>query len=309
MVKLISNAEDDDGFRGQAAHEAFDEYMEFIVNHPNYAGMPDAFGKAGRIQWEAPSNRKSGQFKDTHHKRRLWWASKAAEVGIDTGEDRWISRVAKKIHPTGRKPCKKCGHEAQIRYVYPGKRLLRRIAEIAPHFEGREMEPIDDIIERLHAEYGAQVLKKLAPLFSVSAAPGSDELSEWLGWLEEVYIPSEPSLLSPGVMSNAPDRLDGFHSFNRCCRGKADTGRLKTNMTTYVTDRRVFEYWASGDWVAADRLMGLLRRDFGAEECRHGHPGPCHADHIGPISLGFAHRPRFQMLCASCNSAKNVPLR
>ena len=106
-------------------------------------------------------------------------------------------------------------------------------------------------------------------------------------------------------MSNAPDRLDGFHSFNRCCRGTADTGRLKPNMNTYVTDRRVFEYWASGDWVAADRLMGLVRRDLGAEECRHGHPGPCHADHIGPISLGFVHRPKFQMLCGACNSAKN----
>ncbi|HCN8993051.1 TPA: Alw26I/Eco31I/Esp3I family type II restriction endonuclease, partial [Escherichia coli] len=35
------------------------------------------------------------------------------------------------------------------------------------------------------------------------------------------------------------------------------------------------------------------------------HPTPCQADHIGPISLGFSHRPQFQLLCKSCNSAKN----
>ncbi|WP_250551869.1 hypothetical protein, partial [Escherichia coli] len=28
---------------------------------------------------------------------------------------------------------------------------------------------------------------------------------------------------------------------------------------SYVTDRRVFEYWVDGDWVAADRLMGQVR--------------------------------------------------
>jgi len=29
------------------------------------------------------------------------------------------------------------------------------------------------------------------------------------------------------------------------------------------------------------------------------------ADHIGPISLGFTHRPKFNPLCSSCNSQKN----
>ena len=37
----------------------------------------------------------------------------------------------------------------------------------------------------------------------------------------------------------------------------------------------------------------------------HKHPRPCSADHIGPISLGFCHRPEFQLLCTPCNSAKN----
>jgi Alw26I/Eco31I/Esp3I family type II restriction endonuclease len=106
-------------------------------------------------------------------------------------------------------------------------------------------------------------------------------------------------------MSNAPDRFDGFHSFNLCCRGVADTGRHKGNLSSYVTDRRVFEYWADGDWIAADRLMGAIRSKLGDELCLRGHSGPCDADHIGPISLGFTHHALFQMLCKSCNSAKN----
>jgi Alw26I/Eco31I/Esp3I family type II restriction endonuclease len=132
------------------------------------------------------------------------------------------------------------------------------------------------------------------------------DLEGWLTWLDTVFIPAEPrGILSPGAMSNAPDRFDGFHCDNLCCRGTADKGRHKKNLQTYVTDRRVFEYWTSGDWVAADRLMGRLRSGFPDEVCRHGHPGPCAVDHIGPISLGFTHRAHFQLLCAACNSAKN----
>ena len=49
------------------------------------------------------------------------------------------------------------------------------------------------------------------------------------------------SLLSPGVMSNAPDRLDGFHSYNKCCRAKEDKGRSKENLNKYGEDRRAYE--------------------------------------------------------------------
>ncbi len=58
-------------------------------------------------------------------------------------------------------------------------------------------------------------------------------------------------------------------------------------------------------------LMGLINSDprLRTEYCLNGegedHPRPCSADHIGPVSLGFAHRPEFQLLCKPCNSAKN----
>lgn len=303
-------AADELGFRGQAPHDIFQQYMEQIVNDPAFEGMPDTHYDDGRIQWEAPSNRAGGKFKDTHQRRREWWTRKADSLGISTLEGKWISRVAKAIYPTKRKPCKKCGQVMDIRYVYPRQALLNKIAKV-PHF-GSDFETslADDIfvlISRLYDQYQDKALGELPSLLNLKADyPAADaSLREWLVWIENVYVPGEPTTLSPGVMANPPDRFDGFHSFNRCCRSTADTGRTATNLRSYTTDRRVFEYWASGDWIAADRLMGILRRDFRNEICLNGHPGPCQADHIGPISLGFNHRPHFQLLCGSCNSAKN----
>ena len=287
--------------------------MEFIVAHPVYAGMPDAFYEPGRIQWEAPSNRATGQFKDTHGKRLKWWALQACKLGISTSSEKWISRVAKQIHPTKKKPCKICGRVLELRYVYPQARFLAKVKNlpfVKKGFPVNRLEPVASLMARLFAEYGDLVLDAMPTLFTTPQValpnPLPKNMSGWSKWMDQVFVPSEPrGILSPGAMSNAPDRFEGFHSDNLCCRGMADKGRSKKNLQTYVTDRRVFEYWTSGDWVAADRLMGQLRSGFSDEECRHGHLGPCAIDHIGPISLGFTHRARFQFLCGSCNSAKN----
>jgi Alw26I/Eco31I/Esp3I family type II restriction endonuclease len=302
--------EEVEGFKGKPPHEIFQKYMEQVVGDPAYASMPDAHYDDGRIQWEAPSNRSGGKFKDTHQRRREWWTKKAKNLGISTLESQWISRVAKTIHPTQKKPCKKCGRVMYIRYVYPSSSLIKRLRELPFLRNSFDVSPLEDIyslVTRLHDFYGDVALQTLPSILrggkKYPAQRGT--LEDWLKWLEAEYVPSEPRTLSPGAMSNAPDRFDGFHSFNRCCRSTADTGRTATNLRSYTTDRRVFEYWASGDWIAADRLMGILRRDFREEMCANGHPGPCQADHIGPISLGFNHHPHFQMLCSSCNSAKN----
>lgn len=299
------------GSKGQTWHPDFVAYMEFIAKHPNYAGMPDAYAAENKIQWEAPSNRGSGKFKDTHHKRRDWWRRKARELGISTSAEEWISKTAKKLHPTGKKPCKRCGRVMEIRYAYPREAFLNRIRKLdylTPDFTFDRFEHVTELIRRLHARFGKRILDDLPTLLAASGitVPTSfTSLGAALDWISSQYIPAEPSVLSPGAMSNAPDRFDGFHSFNLCCRSKADTGRHKENLASYVTDRRVFEYWADGDWIAADRLMGEIRSKFRNEQCRNGHNGPCDADHIGPISLGFAHHPEFQLLCSPCNSAKN----
>ncbi|QXI34381.1 Alw26I/Eco31I/Esp3I family type II restriction endonuclease [Pseudomonas promysalinigenes] len=299
------------GSKGQAWHPNFVEYMKFIVLHPNYAGMPDAIKADGRIQWEAPSNRGGGLYKDTHHKRRNWWREKGESpgIGIFDGESQWISRVAKVIHPTGSKPCKRCGNSLRIAYVYPSRSFVSRcIKAFGEDYAPGALEEVASYMRRIVDSGGVSQLRHFSSLFKtkdILPPQLGEDLDSWLEWVEEIYVPSEPTLLSPGVMSNAPDRLDGFHSFNRCCRGEADTGRHKPNMQCYTTDRRVFEYWSEGDWIAADRMMGLVRARFASHSCADGGMGPPSADHIGPLSLGFAHLPEFRLLSKSANSAKN----
>ncbi|MBD2776690.1 Alw26I/Eco31I/Esp3I family type II restriction endonuclease [Iningainema tapete] len=299
------------GNKGEVWHPDFIRYMEFIANHPVYAGMPDAFTEGGKIQWEAPSNRKSGKHKDTHHKRREWWRIKAVSIGVNPNSDRWISRTARVIHPTLKKPCKRCGKVMELRYVYPSNSLLQRLNKLGyvdENFPLESYEKITDLVTRLVEVFGDSVFSNLTFLLKTGAISPpllEPSLESWLNWIEKEYVPKEPSLLSPGAMSNAPDRFDGFHSFNQCCRSKVDKGRSKVNLKSYTTDRRVFEYWTEGDWIAANRLMGQIKANFGNEACLNSHPGPCSGDHIGPLSLGFTHRPEFQLLCKSCNSAKN----
>jgi Alw26I/Eco31I/Esp3I family type II restriction endonuclease len=299
------------GSRGEVWNPDFIQYIEFIATHETYAGMPDAFTDSGKIQWESASNRKSGKYKDTRLKRLEWWRKKAISIGIDPNSAQWISRTAKLIHPTLKKPCKRCGRVMELKFVYPSERLIHRLKKLGyvdETFPLESFERITDMVIRLVETFGDKAfadLPKLLRTGSISPPSFEPNLESWLNWIESEYIPKEPSMLSPGATSNAPDRFDGFHSFNECCREKADKGRSKSNLRSYTTDRRVFEYWTEGDWIAADRLMGQIRANFSNELCLNGHPGPCSADHIGPLSLGFTHRPEFQLLCKSCNSGKN----
>lgn len=308
-LPLIDDDSASYGSKGQAWKATFVEYMKAIVTHPSYAGMPDAVKPDGKIQWEAPSNRGSGVYKDTHHKRRDWWRRKAAEIGIDPTQDEWISRVAKTIHPTGEKPCKRCGLVMRIAYVYPGSSLVSRARKLfGTDVVPEPTEEIGAFVRRVVDSRGVKALDLLPGLLasgSITPPRLGRDVDAWLAWIEDEYVPQEPSLLSPGAMSNAPDRFDGFHSFNRCCRGVADTGRHAENLRSYTTDRRVFEYWSEGDWIAADRMMGMVRARFSVHACADGGDGPPSADHVGPLSLGFTHRPEFRLLSKSANSAKN----
>lgn len=300
--------------------EIFEKYEEEIASNPAYAGMPDLRFPDGHIQWEAPSNRKSGAFRDSHDKRLAWWKRKAEEVGVSINEDKWISKVAKLIHPTKRKPCKVCGRVMDIRYCYLNSQLMnaiRKLPYVGDELDMDECTSILDFVVDFESLYGRESLNDLGKILRCKAVPdipSFNNVDAMIDWLNTTYIPAEPSRLSPGAMSNAPDRLDGFHTYNRCCRHKADKGRSKSNLASYSTDRRAFEYWVDGNWVQANMTMGLFRSnpDIKAIPCMNSahdnngnHPLPCAADHIGPISLGFAHRPAFQPLCNPCNSAKN----
>ncbi|WP_306641338.1 Alw26I/Eco31I/Esp3I family type II restriction endonuclease [Sanyastnella coralliicola] len=307
-LSYISDDPEDYGSKGENWAEPFVKYMKATVTHPVYEGMPDAVKDDGKIQWEAPSNRSGGKYQHTHQKRRDWWTNKAKSLGIDPSSDKWISKTAKSIHPTGEKPCKRCGIVLRIAYVYPQSMMIKRFKRIFDDdFEVSPIEPIDELLQRAFDIYGEDLIDKAPAILRTSAItpPKFKDIEALLLWVEDEYVPREPSLLSPGAMSNAPDRFDGFHSFNRCCRSKADKGRSSANLKSYSTDRRVFEYWSEGDWIAADRLMGLVRSVMSKEENADGGEGAPTADHIGPISLGFCHRPKFRLLSKEANSAKN----
>lgn len=301
------------------ANEIFLQYEEEIVNDPVYADMPDLRHDDGTIQWEAPSNRGSGVFQFSHDKRYQWWINKASEVGINTSEDKWISKVAKKIHPTKLHPCKVCGRIMDIRYCYLSANFMKRVKKLPFYDEQVDMDEIThitDFIASFTDTYGDKAYDALPELLKCSQVKSiptlPHDLSSWTDWINSEYIPKEPSMLGPGAMSNAPDRLDGFHTYDRCCRPTADKGRSKENLASYSTDRRAFENWSDGNWIQANKLMGYINSnsELKKQQCANHstgsfHPRPCSADHIGPISLGFSHRPEFQLFCKPCNSAKN----
>lgn len=301
------------------ANEAFLQYEEEIVNHPSYSGMPDLRHEDGTIQWEAPSNRGKGAFQFSHDKRYKWWETKAKEVGISTDEDKWISKVAKKIHPTKLHPCKVCGRVMDIRYCYLSSNFIKRVQKLTFYKNDIEMNELTHIIDfistfvDLYGDDAFGALPKLLKCSQINEIPFIEhDLVTWMSWIEGKYIPLEPSMLGPGSMADPPDRLDGFHTYNRCCRPSTDKGRSKENLASYSTDRRAFENWSDGNWITANKLMGYINSNSAMknEHCANDiiggqHPRPCSADHIGPISLGFCHRPEFQFLCKPCNSAKN----
>lgn len=268
-------------------HPDFVEYQRAIAAHPNYATLPNKVNHDGEITWV--------KVKDSA--RTAWWEQRRVELGLTS----W-AEVARTIFPTefGRlKPCQQCGRKLSIDYVYPNKNSLKRLNDsLAPLKFTHFGETIFEIVEDAHNELGSAAFGIVALCFGLPPEERTREQT-----LRDVL--GQQSRLSPGVMSNPPDRLDGFHSDNGCHRSQSDKGRHKENMQSYVRDRRAFENWADGDWCGANALMGAFRKASGVHRC------PCcgdmrkmTADHVGPISLGFTHRMNFNPLCGPCNSRK-----
>ncbi|TAE73825.1 MAG: restriction endonuclease [Bacteroidetes bacterium] len=263
-------------------HPKFTEYQEFIVSHPNYAGLQFKRKENNNIVWVAPKVTSDGKLRD------IWWQNQAKKLGIEIKAGFYV-KIAVTIHPTKLHTCQICGKSLSIFYVYPNSNTLKKInqtfeTDFQP-FEKTIFEIIDTISNKLEA------WKNIFNLNKNTEVTDYQLLKDWIQ--KEQVDTSSKSFFSSGVMSNAPDRFDGFHSDGNCCRSKSDKGRSKENLQRYGQDRRVYENWADGDWKQADRLMSMFRK-FGLS-----------ADHIGPISLGFCHRPKFHPLTREENSAKN----
>lgn len=282
----------------------FQSYMEAIVHHKNYEGMPDSIDEEGHIRWNAPSNRPPGKWQDLRDRRLLWWGEKASENSILI-KGKWISQVAKIIHPFKEKPCQTCGRTMSLDYVYPTKSTIQKINRCLPsnaQLNYTDFLSIYEVIIVINKELDGQAYECLLNIFPELSRCESKDEKDLIKFFSEKIIPYSPrGKLSPGAMANPPDRLDGFHTYNLCCRHNQDTGRTVENLKTYGDDRRAFEFWCEGDWAAANSLMSMS----GIGQCAEcGKIDQISADHVGPISLGFAHLPWFRPLCSSCNSSK-----
>lgn len=268
-------------------HKNFVDYQNFIANHKIYETLPNKFNSRGEITWVKVKDKK----------RKIWWDTLKSEMQLP---DR--ASVARQIHPPelkGMKPCQVCGEYLNINYRYLNSNAFRHMQELVPEIkENRLKYSLEDLVNIAIKQSSAEPFSLLAKFLGISDLKLPD--------LTNDFKVIKLTYLSPGVMSNAPDRLDGFHTYNACCRGEQDTGRHKSNLARYSQDRRAYENWAEGNWRGANRLMGMYASNSIEVRC----PG-CHtiekmtADHIGPISLGFCHRMKFKPLCNSCNSSKN----
>lgn len=265
-------------------HPNFVKYTEFIVNHKNYNGLYFERNDDGQVKWVITGKSENGL------KRRDWWDAQCKKFGIKI-EAGCYAKVALKVHPTQKHTCQICGKELSLEYVYPNKRT---IAGFKKEFNVSILPFSKDVFQIVKelAKTDADI-EKVKRIFKIS---NSEKITKQNieSYLQKYFVDAfAKGLLSPGAMSNSPDRYDGYHSDGACCRHESDKGRHKDNLQRYGQDRRVYENWADGDWKMADRLMSLFRKNG------------ISADHIGPISLGFCHRPKFHPLSKAENSAKN----
>lgn len=268
--------------RSLKTSEEFSLYMDIICKHENYASLPNKTANDGTITWVIPSPKE----------RNEWWDLKVKNMRLKNRAE-----VARAIHPKelkGFKPCSVCGKKLNINYVYPNKYLLKKINICSKiKFNSYDLT-IHEILYNLY-ECNEGHEKFLSEMLGLSQGASKEEI--------EVKL---ENFLTPGVMSNAGDRLDGFHTYNACCRKLRDKGRNDDNMSLYSVDRRAYEYWADGNDELASTIMAEYRNLKVLTTCNKCKKDKkVSGDHVGPISLGFSLDNNFIPLCKECNSQKN----
>ena len=273
-------------------HPRFLNYMKMIVNHPNYRGLRIETKADGTYSWIATAQSEVGKA------RIAWCEAKAKELGFPIQAGVYAD-VMLAIHPTKWKVCQTCGREMSLYYHYPNANFLKSLnSTFGTDFT--DCDHIHDIWDELVANGTSEIdiARFLIAKGSLTLNPTTATKDEVINALEYACRKGNKKCLGPGAMSNFPDRYDGFHTYNRCCRATQDKGRSKENLKSYTKDRRAYEYWSDGNIHAANQFMGSSF--FKGTS----------ADHIGPISLGFIHDPRYlQPMSSSDNSTKRDRLQ
>ena len=256
-------------------HNYFLKYMELIIEHPNYEGLKIEKNKNGSYGWVTTKKSPIGK------SRAEWALKKAKKLGFEEAPGVY-AKVMFAIHPTKAKVCQICGETMSLYYVYPNVNLIKAIKKEFNFAECDTCTPIIDIVDMILNEHSEKEVKKF--LIKKFKLKQSLIKKEWHSLLDDCELACRngtSKLMGPGAMSDFPDRFDGFHSYNRCCRSKEDRGRSNDNLRSYTKDRRAYEYWSDGNIHAANQYMGS------------GFFAGRSADHVGPISLGFLHDPLF----------------
>lgn len=261
------------------------EYQEYIVKHSNYKGMPVNRKGNGTIKWVATIQNNEGK------ERVKFWEKKRKELAIEANhvlDSGFRQKVAFANHPTKIHICLFSGSELYIDYRYPSPNRIYLLNQVYD----QDLRYYDlDVFEIANLLYDVDGCENFCKIFKITKE--FKNIDELLEILKKEYVDVEYSpYVSPGVMSNSPDRFDGYHSYNNDVRAITDTGRYKDNLKRYTQDRRVYEMWSGGNWKMADRLYATFVKNGVSP------------DHIGPMSLGFAHRPKFQPMTSNENSAK-----
>lgn len=271
--------------------DKFIEYTNFIFENPVYEGLAKKRRSGGGFYFVTTKKSEIG-------KARIKWAKEKIKVVKVDDEKNDYAALMRELHPTKYTVCQICGSRLSIYYYYPSKTAIKGIKKEFG-LDVSYIDHIEDIWDRLieagftHEKIGKYFLEKV----SLPDNPKELTKDEIIDKLEYQCRINGKRLLGPGAMSDFPDRFDGFHSYNRCCREKEDRGRWEENMHSYSKDRRAYEKWSDGNTRAADQFM---HSDFFKGKS---------ADHIGPLALGFVHDPRFmQPLSVSENSSKRDKL-
>ena len=273
-------------------HPRFLEYMEMIVKHPNYRGLPIERKPDGSLKWIATAQSETGKA------RIKWCKDYAMRLGIPDQPGVYAD-VMLEIHPTKWKVCQTCGRQMSLYYHYPNANFLKSLNKTF-ETDFNECDHIMDIWDEVCKN--SYTTQKFAAFLiqkgDLDLNPCEATKEEIIDALEYACRKGGKKCLGPGAMSNFPARADGFHTYNRCCRAAQDKGRSKENLKSYTKDRRAYEYWSDGNIHAANQFMGS--RFFDGTS----------ADHIGPISLGFIHDPHYlQPMPSGDNSSKRDRLQ
>jgi Alw26I/Eco31I/Esp3I family type II restriction endonuclease len=270
------------------AHPEYIKYMEEIVAHPNYDGMPNSRSPEGRINWQVSSGKSTSFYKD-YLARRDWWIKKADSLNLPgkNDENDRFTVAARLIHPSGYRVCRLCGERSNVGYFYFNHLFSRRLSLLFSPSKFEKGQAIKVLFEVFDAQNYSEEDKGKFLLEFFPERAHSFEVFEYSMQAFERACHIRSRWLSPGFMGNPPDRLDGFHDYDLSCRKANDPGRSDANMRTYNHDRRSFEWWAEGNWALADALYNSAGSGkcsvVGCEEILER----VSPDHVGPLASGF----------------------